>query len=200
VQLLYSAAFAGFIALGVAVRRAPPGVRRRRVLTLIAYVVAVNLLAGLTQRDAWPFTSHTIAVGRARATTRVCLTELVGVDGAGREWEVDRYSWMPMFGSVVQYWVDLNLAQLSAQDRKTALWFLLRNAEGSRARLAAGEPIGHQRWLGPLAAPYWLLLPRAAVSPAPFAGLRVYSSCRVPGDPADRGTRRLLAEHLEGRS
>lgn len=199
-QLLYAAVFAGFIALGVAVRRAPPPARRRRVVTLIAYVIAANLLAGLSQQDAWPFTSHTIAVGRARPDTQVCLIELSGVDAAGRELRLDPYSWMPVYESVLHYWLEVNLERLTAEDRKTALSFLWRRAEVARERLAAGRAIGRERWLGPLGAPYWLLLPRAPVSAEPLAGLRVYEACWVPreryADPQQR-TRRLLAEHFQ---
>jgi hypothetical protein len=77
------------------------------------------------------------------------------------------------------------------------LAFLLDTAEQRRARLAAGHSIGPQRWLGPLGAPYWLLLPRPAVAPQPLRGLRVYSTCWRPreryADP-ERRTRRLVAE------
>jgi hypothetical protein len=98
------------------------------------------------QRDAWPFTSHTIAVDRARA-----------------------------------------------------LAFLLDRAEESRARLAAGGRLGPQRVLGPLGAPYWLLLPRVPAAPAaPWRGLRAYSSCWLPAERLAGAVpeRRRIAEHL----
>jgi hypothetical protein len=202
-DLIYAAVFLAFLALGVAVRMARDAAgRRRRTVALIAYVVLVHLAAGLSQRDAWPFSSHTIAVGRARADATVCLAELVGVDASGGERRLDPYSWMPVYESVLQYWLDLHLARLSDDQRREALAFLLARAEASRERRAAGHGIGPQRWLGPLGAPYWLLLPRQAPSAEPLRGLRVYSACWRPRErAADRArvTRRLLAEHLEAR-
>lgn len=202
-NIVYAALFAGFVGLGVAVRSAQePAARRRWTFRLIAYVVAVNLAAGLSQQDAWPFTSHTIAVGRARAGARVCLAEFVGVDASGREWRLDPYSWMPVYESVLQFWCGQRLAGLTEGERTNALSFLLRRAEESRERLASGGRIGPARWLGPLGAPYWLLLPRPPPSPEPLAGLRVYSECWIPRERfADPGRRQrtLLAEHFEDR-
>ena len=201
-QYVYAAAFAGFLALGVRVRTASdPAARRRWIVRLIAYVAGVHLLAGITQRDAWPFTSHTIAVGRARADARVCLIELAGVDDAGEEWRLDPYSWMPMYESVLHYWLERNVERLTDADRDAALAHLLARAEAARERLAEGHAIGPQKWLGPLGAPYWLLLPRPTPSPERLTGLRVYQACWVPreryADPL-RIRRRVVAEHFEG--
>jgi hypothetical protein len=200
VQYACAAVFAGFLALGVCVRVASePEARRRWTLRLIAYVAGVSLLAGLTQKDAWPFTSHTIAVGRARPDAPVCLIELAGVDGDGQEWRLDPYSWMPLYESVLHYWLERNLSGLTPPERDVVLSFLLARADASRERLSTGRAIGPQRWLGPLGAPYWLLLPRPSVSAQPLTGLRVYQACWVPreryADPLKR-RRRLLAEHF----
>jgi len=160
----------------------------------------MSLLAGITQRDAWPFTSHTIAVGRARPDAQVCLLELAGVDATGRESRLDPYSWMPVYESVLQYWLARNLDGLSVAERDVALSFLLRKAESARARRAAGGAIGPSRWLGPLGAPYWLLLPRPPASPEKLAGLRAYSTCWVPREryaAPQKITRSLRAEHFE---
>lgn len=197
----YAAVFLVFLALGVRVRTASePAARRRWTIRLIAYVTGVSLLAGFTQKDAWPFTSHTIAVGRARADSQVCLMELAGVDADGQEWRLDPYSWMPLYESVLHYWLERNLKHLTDPERDVALSFLLARAESARERLAAGQAIGPQRWLGPLGAPYWLLLPRPVASPERLAGLRVYQACWVPrerySDPLRR-RRRLLAEHFD---
>jgi hypothetical protein len=197
----YAAAFAVFLALGLCARAAAaPAARRRWTVRLIAYVAGVSLLAGLTQKDAWPFTSHTIAVGRARPDAPVCLIELAGVDADGQERRLDPYSWMPLYESVLHYWLERNLSRLTPPERDVALSFLLARAEASREWLSAGRAIGPQRWLGPLGAPYWLLLPRPSASAEPLTGLRVYQACWVPreryADPLKR-RRRLLAEHFE---
>ena len=199
-QYAYAAVFVAFLALGVRVRLASdPLVRRRRVVHLVAYVAGAHLLAGLTQKDAWPFTSHTIAVGRARADARVCLVELAGVDAYGEEWRLDPYSWMPLYESVLHYWLERNLSRLTDAERDTALAFLLDRAEAAREKLSEGRAIGPQRWLGSLGAPYWLLLPRPAPAPDRLAGLRVYQACWVPRErytDALRVRRRVLAEHF----
>ena len=201
-QYACAAVFVAFLILGVRVRLASDRlVRRRRVVHLVAYVAGAHLLAGLTQKDAWPFTSHTIAVGRAHAEARVCLVELAGVDDAGEEWRLDPYSWMPLYESVLHYWLERNLSRLTDAERDQALAYLLARAERARQQAAEGHAIGPQRWLGPLGAPYWLLLPRPTPAPDRLTGLRVYQACWVPREryaDALRVRRRLLAEHFEG--
>jgi hypothetical protein len=171
-------AFLGFLALGARVRWAPAAARRGRVQVLIGYVLGVHALALALGWDAWPFSSHTIAVGRVRPGTPLCATEFVGVDAAGREWPLDPYTFMPVYVSVLQYWWDADGSQRPLWAQHQALAFLGTRAEETRARQARGEAIGPQRWLGPLGAPYWLLLPRpAAASPEPYQGLDVYRVC-----------------------
>ena len=176
-------AFLGFLALGLRVRAAPAQRRRGRVQALIAHVLAVHALAVVFTWDAWPFSSHTIAVGRVRGEAPLCTTEFVGVDAEGRAWPLDPYDFMPVYDSVLQYWWDAKGARLPLWAQHQALAFLGARAEESRARRAAGHPGGPRRWLGPLAAPYWLQLPRrAAVSPAPYRGLDLYRVCGIPRD------------------
>jgi hypothetical protein len=197
-DLLRAASFLSFLALGWSVMRLDPGPARRRAINLLlAYVVLLNGAAGLLQWDDWPFTSHTIAVGRARPDSRVCATELVGVDGGGREWRLDPYSFTPVYDSILQYWMEQGLGRLDETQQGKALAFLLERADESRARLAAGRALGHERILGPLGAPYWLLLPRSrAVPPSPYQALRAYSSCwPVAEGPQPSSVRRLVVEH-----
>ena len=178
-DLLRAASFLGFLALGWRVARLDPGPARRRAINLLlACVLLLSGAAGVLQWDDWPFTSHTIAVGRARPDSRVCTTELAGVDGGGREWRLDPYTFTPVYDSILQYWIEQGLPRLGALEQAKAASFLLERAEESRRRLAAGRALGHERILGPLGAPYWLLLPRSrAVPSSPYAGLRAYSSC-----------------------
>lgn len=197
-ELLRLATFLAFLALGLRVRRRSGPQRRRAVQHLIAYVLAVSVAAGVLQKDDWPFTSHTIAVGLARADSRVCQTRFYGVDAAGAPWRLDPYTFTPVYDSILQYWIEQALPRLDAEERGHVLQFLLARAEQSRARLFAGQAIGPQRILGAAGAPYWLLLPRAtAVPPAPYAALRIYSVCWTPAallrDPG-ASTWRLLAE------
>jgi hypothetical protein len=202
VQLARLASFLVFLALGLAVARAKGWPERRaRASALIAWLLLVNLVAGVTQRDNWPFTSHTIGAGRAKTDQQLCVTEFAAVDDAGRDWKIDPYAWSPVYDSILQYWCDVHLAGLDEAGRGRVLGFLLLKAEASRRRLASGLPIGFQRRLGRLAAPYWWLLPRVrAVPEARYRGLRVYRVCWIPAerfrDPT-RVERRLVAEHLE---
>jgi hypothetical protein len=192
------AAFLGFLALGARVRWSPPPARRRRVQALVAYVLGAHALAVALTWDAWPFTSHTIAVGRVRGEAPLCTTEAFGVDAGGREWRVDPYAFMPVYDSVLQYWWDTRGVPLPLWAQHHALRFLGTQAEAARAAQARGDRIGPARALGPLGAPYWLLLPRpAAVSPEPYLGLRLYRVCGLPRDRAaepSRVTRELSAE------
>ena len=123
------------------------------------------------------------------------------MDDAGEEWRLDPYSWMPMYESVLHYWLERNVERLTDADRDAALAYLLARAEAARARVAEGHAIGPQKWLGPLGAPYWLLLPRPTPSPERLTGLRVYQACWVPreryADPL-RIRRRVVAEHFDG--
>jgi SAM-dependent methyltransferase len=197
-DLLRLASFIAFLILGFRVTRVGEGVARRRAINrLLAYVLGLSGAVGLLQWDDWPFTSHTIAVGRARADSRVCTTELFGVDDGGREWRLDPYSFTPVYHSILQYWLEQAPGRLSEAQRGRALGFLLERAEESRRRLAAGRALGHERILGPAGAPYWLLLPRSRAVPAsPYAGLRAYSSCwTVAEGPGRPVSRRVLAEH-----
>jgi hypothetical protein len=197
-ELLRLASFLAFLVFGGAVARSGGGpARRRAIQRLLAYVLALEGAVGVSQVDDWPFTSHTIAVGRARADSRVCATELFGLDDAGREWRLDPYTFTPVYHSILQYWLEQGLGRLTDGQRQRVLAFLLERAEESRRRLAAGRALGPQRVLGPAGGPYWLLLPRSLeVPPSPYAGLRAYSACWLvaegPGHPIGR---RLLVEH-----
>ena len=199
-ELLRLASFLGFLALGLGIWRTRPddgAARRRAVGRLLVYVLVLSLAVGLSQVDDWPFTSHTIAVGRARSDSQVCRTELFGLDEAGGEWRLDPYSFTPVYHSILQYWLEQAPGRLPEPQRQRAFAFLLERAEESRRRLAAGEALGAERRLGRAGAPYWLLLPRAPDVPAsPYAGLRGYSSCwRVAEGPSRPISRRLLLEH-----
>lgn len=191
-ELLRLGSFAVFVALGLRARAAGEAGRRRAVQLLIGYTVAVSLAAGALQRDDWPFTSHTIAVGRARADSRVCQTRFYGVDAAGTAWRLDPYTFTPVYDSILQFWIEQALPRLGEADRERALQFLLQRAERSRQRLARGRAIGPQRLLGRAGAPYWLLLPRATeVPPSPYARLRIYSVCWTLDDLPRAGDRAL---------
>lgn len=197
-ELLRLGSFALFLLLGLRIPSRAGDARRRAVQVLLAYVLALSAAVGVLQWDDWPFTSHTIAVGRARADSRVCQTQLYGVDARGGEWRLDPYTFTPVYDSILQYWLEDGLPRLGADERAAALSFLLARAERSRLRLAAGRPLGPQRLLGPAGAPYWLLLPRwPHAPPDPYVALRAYHACWTTGEAARGPVRRpwrLLVE------
>jgi hypothetical protein len=193
------ASFLVFLLLGARLwRRSDGAPRRRAIRDLAIYVVAAHLIAGLTQVDNWPFTSHSIGVGRPRTERELCVTEFLGVDAAGREWRLDPFSFAPVFDSILQHWCMKHLDGLGHDGRSRVLGFLLEKAEAARDRMARGLPIGSQTVLGSLGASYWWLLPRTTdVSRTPYVGLRLYRACWSPEqrlrDPG-RVSRRLAAE------
>ena len=196
-ELVRLASFLAFLVLGFRVVRLREGpARRRAVNRLLGYVMVLSGAVGALQWDDWPFTSHTIAVGRARPDSRVCATALYGLDRDDREWRLDPYSFTPVYDSILQYWLEQGLGRLTEPEGGRALAFLLDRAEESRKRMAAGAALGPDRVLGPAGAPYWLLLPRSlAVPSTPWAGLRAYSSCWLVADgPGRPVSRRLLFE------
>jgi hypothetical protein len=198
-QLLRLASFLLLLALGARVRRSrDPAARRRAVNLLLGYVLAVSGAVGVSQQDFWPFTCHQIAVGRPRADSRVCQTQFYGLEASGAEWRLDPWSWTPVYDSILQFWADEGLPRLDDEQRERALAFLLARAERSRARRAAGLPLGRERLLGPAGAPYWLLLPRQTRVPEhPYTALRIDAACWLPAEKlADprRESRVTLAE------
>lgn len=199
-EVLRAASFLLFLLLGLRVRRLESWRSRRSgAAFLIGYVLVLSAVIGVLQWDDWPFTCHNIAVGRARADSRICMTHVYGVDRDGREWRMDPYSWTPVYDSILQFWLEQGLPRLTPPERERVLAFLLERAERSRRRLAAGRPIGYQRLLGAAGAPYWLLLPRAGKVPSePYAGLRTCEVCWTPARllAGDEGrVRRVTAEY-----
>jgi hypothetical protein len=171
-------AFLGFVLAAAAVARAAPAQRRKRARVFLLYAVAVSFGAGLTQRDAWPFSRWPMAGGRADAEAQNTRLRAVDVDGA--EHDVDHRAWQPIGFDELVPWAHRTLPRLpaDAQDRVAA--HLLALAEAARARTRTGGPVGlNGRWLGPLAAPQFDLHPRlwrgaAQAPPRPFVKLRVY--------------------------
>jgi hypothetical protein len=172
-------AFAGFLLLALVVRAAEGGPRRRNAVhALLGYLLAVSLLAGLGQRDLWPFSNWKLAAGRvAPAVTRV---RVVAVDEAGAEHRIDYRAWQPLAYDELAPWLETVFPSLDEAGREGAARFLLGRAEAARRRSRdGGRPGTAGRWLGPLAAPYFVQHPRRwtsaeATPPWPFVGLRLY--------------------------
>ncbi len=183
VEIAKLASFLLFLFLGVRLMRARGEGRRRARWAFIGYVLVINLFAGLTQFDNWPFTNNILAVGRAVDTAPVDMTIFCGVTADGREWLLDPYAFSPVFESILSYWVDDRYPRLAPAERREAERFLLAKANESRARLARGERIGFDRLAGPLNSPYWWLRQRQLAAPStPYVALRLVREHFVPRD------------------
>lgn len=199
-HLLSLVLFFLFLALGFRVARTK-GERERAgaIRLLVGYVVAASLVVAVSQRDAWPFTSYTLAAFPAQVDRTICRTEFLGLDASGRAWRVDPYSWSPVYDSVLQYWVEQELPRRPRDQHDEALRFLLERAEAGRQGLAAGQGIGMERLLGPFHARYWWMLRRPTeVSGTSYRALRIEAVCWIPRERfrnPTRETRRVVAEY-----
>ena len=197
-------AFLGFLAVAFLValsERGLVGPRRRFVNLFLGYAVLASFTAGLSQRDAWPFSKWPMAGGRAEA--EYSAIRIVGVDEDGVEHGIDYRAWQPMAFDELMPWMHRTFPRLPrlSQDRVAA--YLLEKAEVARRQARSGDGAGYlHRYLGPLAAPEFDLHPRTWSSPGsvpsrPFAGLRVYRETWIQEerrrDPS-RVTRALLYE------
>jgi hypothetical protein len=169
------ASFLAFIVLGIAVLRADPRVRRGRINAFLIYMFAVSLLIGVSQRDAWPFSPYPLMRGLWNAHYRYEKIVIVGTDGRGREWDIDPMAWSPIFPLVLQEWVKGTFVFLTPAEQLEAAKFLYAKAEDARLRQSRGRRVGNELLLGPLTASDWWLYKRVtAVSPQPYAALRIY--------------------------
>jgi len=156
----------------------------------LAFAAAVSFGAGLSQRDAWPFSSWPLAASAPGRS--VTYSTIAAVDPGGVEHAVDYRAWQPLGFDELLSWVQLEFPKLPPAERDEAARHLLGLAEAARARAVAEGRVGYfDRFLGPLAAPDFLLHPRLwtshAAPPARFVGLRVYSETLVLDDPRRGG-------------
>jgi hypothetical protein len=180
-------AFAAFVGLGLLLAR-----RRERagVSVFLAFAVVVTFGAGLSQRDAWPFSSWPLAASSPGRS--VTYSTITAVDLSGAEHAIDYRAWQPLGFDELLSWIQLEFPKLTRAEQDEAARHLLGLAEAARARAVAERRVGYfDRFLGPLAAPDFLLHPRLwSAHGAPsgrFVGLRVYSETLVLEAPARGG-------------
>ena len=167
-------AFAAFVALGLAVLLRPV---RARIDRLIAFVLAVTTVVGLTQVESWPFTNW--ALVHSLAPAHMASWEIEGIDGTGRAWIVDARVLQPLAPEEFGSWMFSRVPALPPEGRANVGRFLLERAETGRQRLAAGQPVGeNETLLGPLAAPFHFQQKPVWHGPAdvpatPFVAVRV---------------------------
>lgn len=175
--------FAGFVigALLLCGHR-PPGLatwqRKTRVSLFMIYTLGASFGAGLAQHDIWPFVAWPLVAARLPAS--VSEPRIVAVDASGGEHDIDSRAWWPLSFDELIGWMNQDFTSLPrvAQDR-VARW-LVAKADSARVAARRGEAVGHYgRFLGPFAAPLFLLHPRiwsdtTRVPSEPFVGLRFY--------------------------
>ena len=146
-ELIRAAFFIAFLILGFCARRSS-----RAALTFIAYTIAVSLLVGFTQLEAWPFSNwalvHTM---RAQSINR---WDFIGVDANGRSWVIDQRVLQPIAPEEFDTWMRMKFFRLTDAGRDVVAADILRRAEEGRLRFLAGGHPGTDPWvLGALAAP-----------------------------------------------
>jgi hypothetical protein len=180
--------FATFVLLGLLTRTGDASRRRSRVSLLLAFTAAVSFGAGLTQRDAWPFSSWPLAASAPGRS--VTYSTIAAVDARGAEHAIDYRAWQPLGFDELLSWIQLEFPKLTRAGQDEAARHLLAQAEAARARAVSDGRVGYfDRVLGPLTAPDFLLHPRSW-PPAPterFVGLRVYSETLVLDAPGRGG-------------
>ena len=180
--------FVAFVVLGLLAAAGDASRRRSRVSLLLAFTVVVSFGAGLTQRDAWPFSSWPLAASAPGRS--VTYSTIAAVDAHGAEHAIDYRAWQPLGFDELLSWIQLELPRLPPAEQDEAARHLLSLAEAARARAVADGRVGYfDRFLGPLVAPDFLLHPRSwpPAPTEPFVGLRIYSETLVLDAPARGG-------------
>lgn len=157
---------------------------------LLAIATGMTLLAGLSQREFWPFANWKLMPDQAPREAR--LQALRCIDSSGARLPIDHRAWRPLSEEELLSWLQGPYAQLAPARQAEARRALLEMTEAARRRTRAGnDPGASPSVLGSLAAPTHLLHPdrwrRADDAPArPCRALR-YEALRWDTDPAGPG-------------
>jgi hypothetical protein len=202
-ELVRLGVFLVFLGLGLRVALAGPDVRRKRVNALLIYVLCVSGVAGLTQRDSWPFAAyrifyHTFFAGHVseRLTLRV-------VDRAGHECETAPHFPSPVTLPVLLEWLERTYPSLSEPQQQQVIRFLFVRAQEAEERAASSQNSAILRGLHWLAPPtHWALYARPSPDDflrcVPYGGLRLYRDVWQLSDTlqdSQRVARHLVSEY-----
>jgi hypothetical protein len=184
--LIAALGFAGFVILGLIVIIAGgrgEAVSRRWINCFIAYILGVSFLAGISQRDLWPFSYWRLMqrVGPTEVSdSAYAVVQAVAVTSNGDEYPIDYRAWEPFTYEELLTWLMRNVNSLSGPARDSVGAFLLKKTESARLAARAGQwPGVVTRRLRDLAAPSHLLLARRwqnrdDVPNTAFVGIRLY--------------------------
>ena len=154
------------------------GQRKTRVSLFLVYTLGASFGAGLAQHDIWPFVAWPLVAARLPAT--VTEPRVVAVDASGGEHDIDYRAWWPLSFDELTGWMNQDFLTLPPETQDRLARFLVAKADSARGAARNGAVVGHYgRFLGPFAAPLFLLHPKiwsdsTRVPAAPFVGLRFY--------------------------
>ena len=202
-EIVRLAVFLGFLGLGARVACAGPASQRQRVNALLIYVLCMSSIAGLAQRDLWPFAAyrifyHAFFVGHVFERTTLRL-----VGPLERECEPDPRFPAPLTLPVLLEWLDRTYPRLPEPGQEEVMKFLLTRArETGEAAVAPRRP-AIARLLTAVAPPvHWALYARSSPDDflrcVPYTGLRLYHDEWRLGDTLQdsrRVTRHLVSEY-----
>lgn len=193
IDLAATTLFLLFLLGSVGVRRASSETRLLAIRIFVIFLFGALAFTNLTQIDLWPFTRFIPASFRPNPDRETSKIEFVVVDSKGRERPLDMRVFSPVTPWVMEIWV---VEKTSIRDQDALMSPLLALANEGRERLARGESIGPQRFLGDAAIPFWLLHGEfEEVSSEPWVGLRVYETRFIPREYGGR----LEQREIEGR-
>jgi len=185
-SLISAGVYLGFVVLALlawAARRASEATARRRISALIGYVVFASFLAGLSQRNLWPFAHwrmmQTVAP-EAVGDSGLTVNDVVGVTAQGAEYPVDYRALEPFTYEELLAWLMLRFPAQPPPARDSVGAFLLRSSEAGREAARAGKGPGRvSRLLGSFAAPSHVVYARRWNGPddvpaTPFVAVRIY--------------------------
>jgi hypothetical protein len=87
--------FVAFVILGLGAACSTRGDGRdRRINAFLIYTLVLGLGAGLSQREAWPFSTWPLVAGTV--WQGVTQRRVVALDADGREYAIDYRAWEPL--------------------------------------------------------------------------------------------------------
>ena len=144
--------FGGFLVLALFARRSP---RARNLF--IAWFFMGALVAGISQRDLWPFSGYPIFAEDALRYRESVWIEFRGVASDGSEFRLREDAYAPVMTATVEKWIERHPERLA--DPAVRQWLM--------------TPGSNRRFLGPLTAGDNLLR-RGGVRDEKPASIRVY--------------------------
>lgn len=181
-ELVRAVPFFGFAllicAIAAAITWRPSRLRPMLLNLFLLYTLVVSFVPGLTQREAWPFSTWPLVA--ANHPEFALLPRAVVVDRSLREHDVDYRAWRPLIVEELMAWMRERMLTLDRRVQDDAAEHLLELVEGAIDDVRAGEDLNTRgRALGRLSAPAFLLHPSlwrtvGDVPAEPLIGLRLY--------------------------